>query len=346
MTSTPGVEQTDEERDNRYIYQPEDVLGIVAVPAGTNVPLEVRNPFLSPESIARMRQQDTFPDLHPDWFKPGAMPPPDMTHFSTEPNESREDEEIDFESSDEDLTDEDAAHILATARQLVQDEDGSAFSLARLFAFTKKKGERYERALRRIQAGTQAEIDTQINAWKRGNAPADTVKRIASILRKAALTTAQLGKLERGEDSALSPQEQKKARVWANQQQNYLKGVYKKMRETLDAFPALAGAQKVIQDAKRREAVEKTAGTLKGWRLPLYVNGLRAVYEISRARFPVEIFPRSGATTCLVQCQCHLEWEEDDEGPYVNWVLGEVKENHCEDCPSLASHSPYRQGEL
>jgi len=275
-----------------------------------------------------------------------ATPVAQSLHFSSDANESRvEDEELVFES-DDDLTEEDTADILATARKLVQDEESAAFSLSRLFAFVKKKGESYERALRRIQTGTQEEIDAQINAWKRGNAPADTVKRIASILRKAALTTAQLGKLERGDDGPLSLQEQQKARTWAIQQQSYLKGVYKKMRETLDEYPALSGAQKVIQDAKRREAVEKTAGTLKGWRLPLYVNGLRAVYEVSRARFPVEVFPRSGATECLANCHCRLEWEEDELGLLVHWVLGEVKENHCVTCPQLAANGPYREGQL
>jgi hypothetical protein len=247
-----------------------------------------------------------------------------------------------------DLLDVDSADRPAAGMTLMLPE-----WLSRLFASVKKPNETYERALARIMDRTQADINTQLNAWSNGHAPADTIRRIGSILRTGAMDAAILGKLQRtGETEPLSKAERAQVDAWYTEQQTHLRKVYTQIRSKMDEH--LPGKKSETTPEQRAEAnrlakqeLDHLHEVLKGWRMPLYVNALRGPFEQHRARWAVSRYPRSGDTACLMNCYCNLRWEQDDSGAWVAWwELGKPETVHCPDCPALAAGSPYAEGEL
>ncbi len=279
-----------------------------------------------------------------------APAPPQVQPITQAEEQPQEEEEIELEQPD--LSEEEADILHASVLRLLEDdaEDPQAFSLLHRFADIPKGKRTYWSALAKIQAQTQEKINRQIRAWENGNAPYDTTQRIASALREGALQAAQLGRLEKGLEGPLSKQEQAAVRSYMNEQKRYLKGVNRYMRETLDKHPVPKNAspsERAQRDAQAAEAITHAASTLKGWRMPLYVNSLQGVYEQARARFSLSVYPRSGDTQCMMNCYCRLEWELDDQQvPMVYWRLSEQPEQHCNDCPELAAQSPYYEGQL
>jgi len=322
---------------DRFVWQPGDIV-ISSVPPDVIVKGSLILHYAEDEP-----QDDTAPE---------DVEAPEGTEEATEASEEEpydphpDEEEIELDLPD--LSEAEAVILLADMRGLLDELEGDLTAFA---APVKKKAETYEAALRRIQAQTQEELDSLVRSWANGNAPYDTAQRMGSALRKGALKAAQLGKLEKGQDAPLTKAEQAKVRAWIESQKKYLKGVNKYMRQTLDKHvPPKKGKatpeERAAIEAKAAEAIAHGAEVLTQWRMPLYTGGLRHVYEQARARFSLSIYPKSGATECGPGCLCRLEWGEDELGAFVLWLLGKPETEHCTDCPELAAHGPFREGEL
>lgn len=239
---------------------------------------------------------------------------------------------------DVDVNDEEAETIFAATLQDLEQDAEEDPGEAETFGTLPKKF-KFERSMQSLMDATDTEIAALLRAFKNGHAPGDTINRIYTTLRNAGLRAAQLGKIERGESTALTATERAQVQTWATFQKTHLRKVYTLMRSTLDKN----------HDAKvRATEINTLVNYLENVRFPMYINALRAEFERARARFAISKYPRSGDTRCLVNCYCTLRWEQiEATGAWmVWWDLGDEPERHCVDCPELARNSPYTEGQL
>lgn len=81
-------------------------------------------------------------------------------------------------------------------------------------------------------------------------------------------------------------------------------------------------------------------------RIQMYVESTDRMFERARAAekgIPIDrlpALPGDGSTQCLVNCQCHWEYERVEGGWECRWTLGPAE--HCDDCLSRADEwNPY-----
>jgi hypothetical protein len=73
-------------------------------------------------------------------------------------------------------------------------------------------------------------------------------------------------------------------------------------------------------------------------RARMYIESSTQAFERTRAASQgvpsLPQYPGDGRTVCRANCQCHLNYKEQEEHWEVTWVLGEAE--HCPDCVRLS----------